>query len=199
MIAKTTLCAEIHVQCNYKYTCDIRWVLSSALNLVLLWQDLSLVGRWFQSLGAVTEKDLSPQVRFEDVKSCCILLPSAKKKKKHCSSWWILLHWAGCLWNACRPWEVWINVTILYLYICHTETNGRSMIINEWVTSPNKYFVSLYTETESYRAGGQSPQRCLLWHCLNLTCVGRLKLGTKLPWTTIMTSAKVPISKYHFY
>ena len=46
-------------------TCDIRWVLSSDLNLVLLWQDLSLVGRWFQSLGAATEKDLSPQVRFE--------------------------------------------------------------------------------------------------------------------------------------
>ena len=45
--------------------CDIRWVLSSDLNLVLLWQDLSLVGRWFQSLGAATEKDLSPQVRFE--------------------------------------------------------------------------------------------------------------------------------------
>ena len=64
-IAKTTLCAEIHVQCNYKYTCDIRWVLSSDLNLVLLWQDLSLVGRWFQSLGAATEKDISPQVRFE--------------------------------------------------------------------------------------------------------------------------------------
>ena len=53
-----------------KYTsslknCDIRWVLSSDLNLVTLWQDLSLVGRWFQSLGAATEKDLSPQVRFE--------------------------------------------------------------------------------------------------------------------------------------
>ena len=45
--------------------CDIRWVLSSDLNLVLLWQDLSLVGRWFQSLRAATEKDLSPQVRFE--------------------------------------------------------------------------------------------------------------------------------------
>ena len=68
--SKTTLCAEIHVQCDYKYTsslknCDIRWVLSSDLNLVLLWQDLSLVGRWFQSLGAATEKDLSPQVHFE--------------------------------------------------------------------------------------------------------------------------------------
>ena len=63
VIAKTTLCDEIHVQCNYKYTsnCDIRWVLSSDLNLVLLWQDLSLVGRWFQSLGAATEKDLSPR------------------------------------------------------------------------------------------------------------------------------------------
>ena len=35
------------------------------LNLVILWQDLSLVGRWFQSLGAATEKDISPQVRFE--------------------------------------------------------------------------------------------------------------------------------------
>ena len=31
----------------------------------ILWQDLSLVGRWFQSLEAETEKDLSPQVRFE--------------------------------------------------------------------------------------------------------------------------------------
>ena len=53
--------------CNYKYTssfknCDIRWVLSSDLNLVILWQDLNLVGRWFQSLGAATEKDLSPHV-----------------------------------------------------------------------------------------------------------------------------------------
>ena len=45
--------------------CDIRWVLSSDLNLVILWHDLSLVGRWFQSLGATTEKGLSPQVRFE--------------------------------------------------------------------------------------------------------------------------------------
>ena len=45
--------------------CDIRWVLSSDLNLVILWQDLSFVGRWFQSLGAATEKYLSPQVRFE--------------------------------------------------------------------------------------------------------------------------------------
>ena len=57
-------CNEIHVQCNYKCTssfknCDIGWVLSSDLNLVILWQDLSLVGRWFQSLGATTEKDLS--------------------------------------------------------------------------------------------------------------------------------------------
>ena len=62
MIAKTTLCAEIHVQRNYKYTsslknCDIRWVLSNELNLVLLWQDLSLVGRWFQSLGAAKTGD----------------------------------------------------------------------------------------------------------------------------------------------
>ena len=70
VIAKIKLCTEIHVQCNYKYTsslknCDIRWVLSSDLNLVILWQDLSLGGRWFQSLGAATEKDLSPQVRFE--------------------------------------------------------------------------------------------------------------------------------------
>ena len=56
---------HVHVQCNYKYTCDIRWVLSSDLNLVILWQDLSLVGRWFQSLRATTENDLSPQVRFE--------------------------------------------------------------------------------------------------------------------------------------
>ena len=31
----------------------------------LKWQDLSLVGRWLQSLGAATDKDLSPQVRFE--------------------------------------------------------------------------------------------------------------------------------------
>ena len=45
----------------------VRWVLSSDFNLVILWQDLSLVGRWFQSLRAATEKDLhvSPQVRFE--------------------------------------------------------------------------------------------------------------------------------------
>ena len=55
VIAKTKLCTEIHVQCNYKYTsslknCDIRWVLSSDLNLVILWQDLSLVGRWFQTV-----------------------------------------------------------------------------------------------------------------------------------------------------
>ena len=61
---------------NYKYTsslknCDIRWVLSSDLNL-LKWQDLSLVGRWFQIQWAMTEKDLhvhvhnvSPEVRFE--------------------------------------------------------------------------------------------------------------------------------------
>ena len=39
------------------------------LNLVILWQDLSLVGRWFQSLGAATEKDLSPQVRGFEVGS----------------------------------------------------------------------------------------------------------------------------------
>ena len=32
-----------------------------------------------------------------------------------------------------------------------------------------------------------------------LISVGRLKLGTKIPWTTIMTSAKVRISKYNFY
>ena len=51
------MCRAIHVQYNYKYTCissfkncDIRWVLSSDLNLVLLLQDLSLVGRWFQYL-----------------------------------------------------------------------------------------------------------------------------------------------------
>ena len=59
VITKTKLCTEIHVQCNYKYTsslknCDIRWVLSTDLNLVILhvhvWQDLSSVGRWFQSL-----------------------------------------------------------------------------------------------------------------------------------------------------
>ena len=70
VIAKTKLCTEIHVQCNYKYTsslknCDIKWVSSSDLNRVVLWQGLSLVGRWFQSLWAATEKDLSPQVRFE--------------------------------------------------------------------------------------------------------------------------------------
>ena len=59
-------------------------------------------------------------------------------------------------------------------------------------TSPNKDSVSVYTETESYQPAGQSPHRKrLLWHCLKLTCVGRLKLGTKIPWTTIMTSAKV--------
>ena len=51
VIAKTKLCTEIHVQCNYNTittslkNCDIRWVLSSDLNLVILWQDLSLVGR----------------------------------------------------------------------------------------------------------------------------------------------------------
>ena len=49
------------------------------------------------------------------------------------------------------------------------------------------------------QTAGQSPHRKrLLWHCLNLTC-WRLKLGTKIPWTTIMTSAKVLISKYNFY
>ena len=47
VIAKKKLCTEIHVQCNYKYTsslknCDIRWFLSSDLNPVILWQDLSL-------------------------------------------------------------------------------------------------------------------------------------------------------------
>ena len=55
MIAKTKLCTEIHVQCNYKYTsslknCDIRWVLSSDLNLVILWQDLSLLQLWWRIL-----------------------------------------------------------------------------------------------------------------------------------------------------
>ena len=45
-------------------------LINSDLNLVLLWQDLSLVGRWFQSLGAATEKDLSPQVRFAMYTQC---------------------------------------------------------------------------------------------------------------------------------
>ena len=76
-----------------------------------------------------------------------------------------------------------------------------SISLRLWVlSSPNKDSVSVYTETESYQPAGQSPHRKrLLWHYLNLTCVWRLKRCINIPWTTIMTSAKDRILKYHFY
>ena len=98
-------------------------------------------------------------------------------------------------------WQILYNL-ILYNKDCFTNICVLCILIwgsdyhSYFPSAPNKHSV---TEMESHQTAGQSPHRKhLLWHCLNLTCVGRLKLRYKISWTTIMTSAKLRISKYRF-